>query len=284
MSFRPGEPKFKRLEQPLWIALAAVLLIIEIHAITFDRRQSELREIQNRAEDRAKFAALLDRGNQIANQQTVEEADQRRKFSALIEQGQKAASSLQKVASSVVDAASYASGGGSYPVVAPGSVTLEDGTKRIGFYLTKMGKYPLYDLHIFVGRPYAVSGPGHETQWLGTWRSFPEVDDNTTYPLLFSSIVGEAQAYFIVNATARNGRWDEIVDVRSSGGSSRSRWVIYKDGPFTAANKLIVDLADSGFPSQFRHIPIYPLDILKLPALSQRHIVIPDVIPNPMKY
>jgi len=275
MTFRITSPNFGRPERVLWILLSGVFLCVELLAISTDRNSTANRELRDRADDRTRFQAIVDQGSQINRKQNEDEDEQRKKFKALLGQEERVIKDLGNVASSVTEATSYGSGGSSFPVVFPGEVTLDDGTQRIGFYTTKQGKFPLYDLKMSVGRPYINDGPNRSLIIYGAQCKYAELNGDWSIPALAVSIGNENSAYFTASFWARNGAWDEVIDVRRVGGKLVSRWVLYQAN--TSPLKVVLDLADARFPAEHRHDSIYPFASLLVPEKRQRQTSLPDV-------
>jgi hypothetical protein len=165
------------------------------------------------------------------------------------------------------EASSYVSGGDAYPVVFAHAVTREDGARQIGFVLSKQGKYPLYELKVFVGKPYKTSAVDTTIQTLGASRQFQELNGNASYPLWFQPIPEENSTFYSVIMSARSGNWEEVINVQkvSSGIAMRSVLFWSKD-PRVTPNKRVFDLADENFPPAERKKKIYPLAELALPV------------------
>ena len=72
----------------------------------------------------------------------------------------------------------------------------------------------MFDVEITVGRPYFVAEEGHQTQIVGTIRRFTELNGMSSHPLLFVSMKGEDSAIYSATMRARNGTWEEVIDVR----------------------------------------------------------------------
>ena len=136
---------------------------------------------------------------------------------------------------------------------------------QIGFYLNKQGKYPLYGLTIFVGRAYRASEP-NQTRIIGTSFKQDEYNRPASIPIFFDPLPNEDLVYYTATMSARNGMWEEVMEARRVGQQTFLQWVVYgQDSPGVTPNKQLLDLADSGFPPSFRHLPIYPLNISTLP-------------------
>jgi hypothetical protein len=163
------------------------------------------------------------------------------------------------------EASSYATGGDAYPEVFAYAVTREDGARQIGFGLSKQGKYHLYALKAFVGKPYKTSASEPTFQTFGASREFQEFDGSTS-PLWFQPIPEENSTFYWVLMSARNGNWEEVINIQKVSSGIAARWVLFgsKD-PRISPNKQILDLADSNFPPAQRKRKIYPLTELALP-------------------
>ena|ERR1035437_3626909 len=281
MAFRINREDFGRPEQIVWIVLSAAFLYVEISSIRTDRAETAANEIRNRSEERAKFEVVIEQGRALNEKQKEEQQQQQQKFSALLKQGGHSIKDLQDVATEVSEATSFASGGETFPVIFPYELTTEDGKQRVGFALSKRGKYPLYDLRLNVGRPYSVSSESTQENTYGAECKFPEINGNWTRPLLAASMDGDNSAYFTASMFARNGRWDEVFDVRRVDGKLVSRWVIFQTTDFSGPlSKVLLDLADERFPPEHRHDELqpFPNKSLSLPDISQRKSAIPDVV------
>ena len=163
------------------------------------------------------------------------------------------------------EAVAFASGGHSFPVVFPAVVTQANGMMKIGFYLSKQGSYPLYALTAFVGRPYKAS-EANQTRTTGTSLKLSEYNQPTSFAILFEPLPREEVAYYTASMSARNGPWEEVIEARRVGPKIFLRWTVFGQSlPGVTPDKQLVDLADSGFPTAERHIPIYPLNIQELP-------------------
>jgi len=164
------------------------------------------------------------------------------------------------------EASSYASGGDSYPSVFPYAVTREDGTRQVGFSLQKQGKYPLYGLRVFIGKPYKVSDSDPTIQTFGASREFQELDGSASYPLWFQPVPEGNSTIYSAIMSARNGNWEEVIDVQKVSSGIAARWVLFKSNdPRVSPNRLVLDLADDKFPRDERRRKIYPLNGVSLP-------------------
>ena len=122
-------------------------------------------------------------------------------------------------------------------------------------------------------------------QIVGAARQFVELSENANYSLLFASMQGEDSAYFTVDLSARNGTWNEVIDIRRVGSQLKARWALFQAEHYqTSPTKKILDLADEGFPAEYRYAVIHPIETLAIPDISQQRTHIPDVIPNPTKF
>jgi hypothetical protein len=270
VTFRVSAKSFGRLEQVVWILLSAAFLYIEIASITTDR-----------AEETARFQAVIDQGRALNEKQEEEQMEQRQKFAALIKQGGDSIKDLGVVANKVSEGVSFASGGDTFPEIFPYEVRTDDGRQRVGFAMSKRGKYPLFDVRLDVGRPYSVSKENDQEADFGTQCKFPEINGNWSFPLMAASMDGESSAYFTATTFARNGRWDEVFDVRRVEGKLVSRWVVFLTTKFSGpGSKVVSDLADQGFPLEHRHDALqpFPNHALPIPDISQRGKMVPDVI------
>jgi len=84
---------------------------------------------------------------------------------------------------------------------------------------------------------------------------------------------GESSAYFEASMFARNGKWEEVIDVRRVDGKLVSRWAIFQTTDFSGPHsKVLLDLADQAFPPEHRHDALqpFPNDALALPSISQQ--------------
>ena len=284
ISFRATANNFKGPEQTIWIILSVVFLCAEISFIKADRVETDARERRNRAEEREKFESIIEQGKTINRQQSANLIEQRSKFSALFKQGERSIGDLKDVAKRVDETTSVASGGNSFPEIFPGLVTTDDGLRRMGFYLHKHGKYPLFDLEITVGRPFLTTVQNHVMSIPGALCRYGEINDNTTFPLMATALNHESAAYFTANMTARNGAWDEVVDVRRVGDTFKSRWVIYQAEEYSGPHlKAILDLADAGFPIEHRHDLLHPVSSLEIPDGSLKKSRGTDVVFRPQE-
>jgi len=284
MAFRINAKNFGRAEQIIWIALSAAFLYVEISSIAADRTEASANEIRNRSEERAKFEAVIEQGRAINAKQSEDQKVQERKFAALLKQGGRSIKDLEDVAGKVSEGTSFASGGDTYPSIFPYELITEDGRQRVGFGLSKQGKYPLFDLRVSVGRPYSVSKENNQEELFGTSCKFPEMSTNWNFPLLAASMDGESAAYFEADMFARNGKWEEVIDVRRVEGKLVSRWVIFQTTDFSGPkSKVIEDLADQTFPPDHRHdvLQPFPNGALPLPDISQQQKAIPNLILSP---
>jgi hypothetical protein len=170
-------------------------------------------------------------------------------------------------ASAIVnEASSFSSGGDAFPEVFAYAVTREDGKSYIGFSLHKVSKYPLYGLDLHVGRPYRTALKDSTVQTLGISKEFREFNTNASVPIWFYPMPDSESVFFTAYMTARNGVWEEVIQVRKVGERVATRWVIYgtKDAS-RAPYKKVLDLADADFPSEERNHLIYPISELSLP-------------------
>ncbi len=164
------------------------------------------------------------------------------------------------------EASSYASGRDAYPSIVPYAVTREDGTRQVGFALNKQGKYPLYGLRVFIGKPYKASASDPTIQTLGASRQFQELDGNASHPLWFQPIPEENSTFYSAIMSARNGNWEEVINVQKVSSGIASRWVLFKSNdPRVSPNKQVFDLADENFPPGERKRKVYPLNGVALP-------------------
>jgi hypothetical protein len=75
---------------------------------------------------------------------------------------------------------------------------------------------------------------------------------------------------YSVDMSARNGDWEEVVDVEKISSGLAIRWVLFgSDDPRVTPSKLIFDIADNAFPSGKRHEKIYPLSEIALPIANE---------------
>lgn len=281
ISFRITANDFTRYEQAIWIILCAMFLYAEISSITTDRTETEARELIKRNEEREQFAAVIRQERDLNEKQKDEQIEQRQKFADLLEQGHRYIKNLKLVASNVAQATSFTSGGDSFPIVFRYELKMDDGAQRVGFDVQKQGKYPLYDLSVSVGRPYLTSPRSYELP--GTTCKFSELNGSVSTPLLAASVEGEDSVYFEAEMASRNGRWNEVIDVRRSGKKLVSRWVVFESKNYGGSPyKVIFDLADADFPPEHRHDTLHDASnsiySLQLPDVSQRSRSLPDVI------
>ncbi|HEV2484619.1 MAG TPA: hypothetical protein VGT08_03715 [Terracidiphilus sp.] len=281
MTFRINARNFGRLEQVTWIVLSAAFLYIEISSITLDRVENVSRDLRSHAVERAGFFAVIEQGRAINKKQMEEQEEEQQQFKALLRQGGRSIKDLGKVASRVSEGVSFASGGDTFPEIFPYELKTDDGRQKVGFGLSKRGQYPLFDLRLDVGRPYSVSKENNQEKEFGTECKFPEINGNWSFPLLAASMEGESSAYFTATMFARNGRWDEVFDVRRVDGKLVSRWVLFQTTQFSGPqSKVLSDLADQNFPPEHRHDALqpFPNGVLPIPDISQRAKVIPDEV------
>jgi len=67
--------------------------------------------------------------------------------------------------------------------------------------------------------------------------------------------------------SARNGNWEEVINVQKVSTGIASRWVLFRSNdPRVSPNKQVFDLADEKFPPSERKRKIYPLNELALPV------------------
>jgi hypothetical protein len=237
MTFRINARNFGRLEQVTWILLSAAFLYIEISSITLDRVENASRDLSSHMEERARFQSAIEQGRAINERQKEEQREEQQKFAVLLKQGGRSIKDLGKVANKVSEGVSFASGGDTFPVIFPYELRTDDGRQKVGFSLSKQGAYPLFDLRLYVGRPYSVSEDNNQEEGFGAQCKFPEINSNWSHPLMAASMDGENSAYFEANMYARNGKWDEVFDVRRVDGKFVTRWVISDDTILWAAGK-----------------------------------------------
>ena len=143
-----------------------------------------------------------------------------------------------------------------------------DGKERLGFTFQARGRYPLFDVHVAVGRAYSVPNPTKEMVVTGTNCNLGESGVNKSTPLIAIPMDGEDAAYFVAEMGARNGFWEEVIDVRRVDGkiTSRSEVVQLKnpEGP-----QKVLDIADEDFPQAHRYDVLYSPLFLPLPDMSQ---------------
>lgn len=281
MTFRINAKNFGRLEQVIWIVVSAAFLYIEIYSITLDRAESASRDLHSHMEERAKFQAVIDQGHAINEKQKEEQKEEQQKFAALLKQSGRSIKDLGEVANKVSEAVSFSSGGDTFPEIFPYELITDDGKQRIGFGLSKHGEYPLFDLRLDVGRPYSVSKENNQEEIFGAQCKFSEINGNWSRPLLAISMDGESSAYFTATMFARNGRWDEVFDIRRVNNKFISRWVIFQTTQFSGPqSKVLLDMAYQDFPLEHRHDTLqpFPNNVLLIPDISQRRKVIPEFI------
>ncbi len=107
------------------------------------------------------------------------------------------------------EASSYASGGESYPVVFPH----DDGAGHVAFSFQKNGKYPLFSLKVFGGKASDILPTVVHYLSVGASREFPEFGGNVSYPLWFAPFPEEKSTYYSVTMFARNGSWEEVINI-----------------------------------------------------------------------
>ena len=228
------------------------LMGIELKDIRKDRIKSDGDQATALKENRDGFASIADGlKNAIV--------DSQRQFAATMMRS-------DAIINKTSEAAAYISGGDTFPIVFPGVVTQADGTNEIGFYLGKHGKYPLYEIVIFVGRPYRTSADSNQTRAKGASFKLAEYNTSTNYPILFQPLPQEAVAYYSASMSDRNGNWEEVIEARKVESRTFFRWVLFgAASPGVTPSKQLLDLADSGFPVSARHDSIYPLNLKLLP-------------------
>jgi hypothetical protein len=271
-------------ERMWWSILMIACFALELRTIYLDQSQHDHEQQQSRCEETAKFEAVIEQGRATNERQKEEQKEQEQKFAALLKQGGRSIKDLEGVASKVSEGTSFANGGDTYPSIFPYQLTTEDGRQRVPFGLSKQGKYPLFDLMVSVGRPYSVSKENNQEETFGASCKFPEMNANWNFPLLAASMDGESSAYFEASMFARNGKWEEVIDVRRVDGKLVSRWVIFQTTDFSGPHsKVLLDLADHAFPPEHRRDTLqpFPNDSLPLPEISQQKKAIPDLILRP---
>jgi hypothetical protein len=268
MTFRAMEHTQKFL---LTLAIFA-FVGVELRNIHSDRVKANADQAAALKENRDGFAAIAsdlrialkqsgDGFAAIADGLKTVIADNERKFEATMKRS-------NAIISKANEAAAFASGGDTFPEVFPALVHQANGVVELGFYLTKRGRYPLYGLTVFVGRPYRVTQP-NQTRTLGTSFKLNEFNREATYPILIVPLPSEDVAYYTASMSARNGMWEEVIESRKVGARTFLRWTLFGEGsPGVTPNKQLEDLANSGFPSAERHISIYPLNIEALPLYA----------------
>ncbi len=170
------------------------------------------------------------------------------------------------------EASAYTSGGNSFPLVHAEVIPGEGGGQQIGFYFQKEGKYPLHGLRVWVGKPYRRSPTDKSIYYFagGFGRQWQQLDNNESYTIGLQPAPEEQSTLYSVYMSARNGNWEEVVDVEKVSSGLTIRGVLFgSNDPMVAPNKLISDIADSTFPSSKRHDKIYPLSEIALPIASQ---------------
>jgi hypothetical protein len=227
------------------------LMGIELRDIRKDRIKSDSDQAAALRENRDGFGSIA---NGLKN--AINESQQQ--FEATMKRS-------DAIISKAAEAASFASGGDSFPLVFPAMVTQANGIEQIGFYLNKQGGYPLYGLSVYVWRPYR-NLEANQTHGRGTTFKLEEYDTSTAYPISFQPLPNEAVAYYSASMSARNGQWEEVVEVRRVKSKIVLRWVLFGSAPGITPSKQLMDLADSGFPASVRHTQIYPLNIAALPT------------------
>lgn len=245
-----------------------MLVQLEIASINADRRASSQHEDQARAEEREKFQALIEQNEEINRHQTDAHSQQMKQFQALLSQGNKSIQNLGKVSTSIQEASGYAGGGNSFPTISAHPMNTGDGKERLGFTFQARGRYPLFDVHVAVGRAYSVPNPTKEMVVTGTNCNLGESGVNKSTPLIAIPMDGEDAAYFVAEMGARNGFWEEVIDVRRVDAkiTSRSEVVQLKnpEGP-----QKVLDIADEDFPQAHRYDVLYSPLFLPLPDMSQ---------------
>lgn len=189
---------------------------------------------------------------------------QQKAFSDLLTQGNVFLGRLLDAVAASQEAASFASGGDSYPRIDPFVSKQEDGIYRVGFIINKTGKYPLYGLSVYVGRAYRNPGQDNSIISAGHHKQFLEMQMNISTTLFYDTIPTEPVAYYYATMFARNGHWKEVIEFRKVGPSQLSwRYVLYSAEHYGIfPMKKLLDLADNEFPQAFRHKTIYPLETM----------------------
>jgi len=238
---------FTTTEKVGWILIASAMLWAELLAIANDRAEHDRYQAEFSSRQIAEFKGLLGQGRGQIDQ-------------------------LTNVLVAAKDTLAFSSGGDSFPFVDVHVITQSNGTRQLGYYLTKSGKYPLYSLTVSVGRRYRIASDNNAIEMHGVSRQFIELADAATYPLLVESIPTEEVAYYSALSSARNGNWEEVIELRRVGMVWVSRRVLFgSDRIGFIPDKQIFDVADKGFPEAIRHTQIYPLNPSTLPYAADGH-------------
>lgn len=188
----------------------------------------------------------------------------------VVEQSNESQALQNRLENSSKQTFSYATGGDTYPFVHAHVIT-DGGKQQIGFYLQKNGQYPLYALRTFVSRPYKKKATDNVIYYFpgSLYREVQEFDENATYPIGFEPVPKDQSTLYSVSMYARNGHWEEVVDIEKTGSAYTTRVVIFgSDDPRVTPNKVIFDVADADFPAENRKRKVYPLNDVDLPIAS----------------
>jgi hypothetical protein len=240
-----------------WLLIFFAVMGFEIGNLFHDRAENQQKESDRRKEEQA------------AVRENRRSEDER--FAGILassqEQFEETISRSTRIMNKTEEAVSFASGGNSFPSIFPGVVTQSGGERQIGFNVQKIGKYPLYDLTVMIGRPYVN---GETIQLFGVTKKFGEIHDVASYPLIFEPFPKDRIEYFMASMASRNGNWYAVIELFTVNQVVTARWIVIGD-PKGVAKKPLIDLADQGFPSPERHRSLYPFPGLLLPDIS-RHI------------
>jgi hypothetical protein len=167
-------------------------------------------------------------------------------------------------------AVAFISGGDSFPVVWPHI----SGADSIGFTLNKFGGYPLYGLSVFVIRPFRTFPPElNQSHGSGASVKIDEYNDSSSHAILVQPTPRDEVTYYSASMSARNGLWEEVIEIRLIDGAPVFRTVLFgSDHPGFMPNKKLLDIADQTFPAAHRRDQIYPLQPAKLPYDPAAHL------------
>lgn len=126
-----------------WLVVFGWFLVLEVNTLYNQRAEDAETARKTRIAEDNRFAGLL--------------KVQQDSFAAVLQKSQEEFEATIRESNSIfkktVEAASFASGGDSFPAVFP----YPAGDGKIGFGLAKQGRYPLYKLIVSVGRAYQTS-------------------------------------------------------------------------------------------------------------------------------
>jgi hypothetical protein len=249
-----------------WVAVFGILLVAEITTLYEQRADDQESDRKNRREENDRFAGLLK--TQQESFGTVLSGNQRQ-FEATLKR-------FDAVLAKSQEAISVTTGGNTFPFVMPADNPMPDGKHEIGFWLQRQGGYSLYRVWVYVWRAYRSRSDPKQSRGSGTSMRRDEFGTGagSVFIASFPEPV-ESPTYYVADMTARNGQWEEIIEVRAIGSTHTSHYAVYGStslnygmfGPYTK----ILDLADSDFPPSSRKDLVYPIDpqLLPLEPLTQ---------------